>query len=137
MQWNSGKNAGFTSGEPWMMVNPNCTEINAEEQLKDENSVFRFYQQLLKIRKEYIDIIRDGKFNLIDKNNKNIFAYERTLGEKTLLVLCSLSPKKASVKLNAKYLNKSRKLIVSNTDCAPELSNKTVLSPCQCAVYIM
>lgn len=134
VQWDNTQNAGFTTGTPWMMVNPNYTEINAAEQEERENSVLHFYQKTLKTRKKYIDIVRDGEFIEIDENNKNVFAYARRLGEKTLLVLCSLSPKKSTVNVPREYVNSNARLVAANMN-APELCEKTVLAPCQCAVY--
>ena len=52
MQWNAGKNAGFSTGTPWMRVNPNYEDINAEEQIKREDSVFSYYKELIRLRKE-------------------------------------------------------------------------------------
>ena len=61
MQWSSDKNGGFTQGEPWFAVNPNCKEINAKEAIEDKDSVFHYYQKLIRIRKEN-PVFIDGKF---------------------------------------------------------------------------
>lgn len=86
VQWNGEENAGFTSGTPWIPVAKNYQEINAEQALKDENSVFYHYQKLNRLRKEY-DIIVDGDYQLIVEDHRDIFAYVRNgEGEKLLVV---------------------------------------------------
>ena len=69
MQWNKGKNAGFSNQTPWIMVNPNYQTINAEAEMKDTNSIFHTYQKLIQLRKEY-EIITLGKYELIIKMMK-------------------------------------------------------------------
>lgn len=84
------KMQGFTSGQPWLKVNPNYKEINAESQLKDENSIFNYYKKLIKIRKSN-SVVVYGKYNLILEENKEIFAYTRTLENEMLLVICNFT----------------------------------------------
>ena len=64
IQWTKGENAGFTTGTPWVPVNPNYPEINAEAALADENSVFHYYRKLIELRKTY-DVFRRGSFTLL------------------------------------------------------------------------
>ena len=73
IQWTKGENAGFTTGTPWVPVNPNYPEINAEAALADENSVFHYYRKLIELRKTY-DVFRRGTFTLLDPENEKIFA---------------------------------------------------------------
>lgn len=135
MQWDDSANAGFTTGIPWLMVNPNYRQINAAEQGERADSVLNFYRQVLRLRNEWIDLIRDGSFVPVDPKNKNVMAYARRQGGRTLLVLCSLSPKKSSVRLPAEYLKGNCKLLLGNVEQAPELREKTLLQPCQCALF--
>lgn len=88
MQWNDGENAGFTEGKPWMKVNPNYKEINAESQVKDEDSVFSCYRKLIRLRKEY-PVFVDGCFELLLEKDENVFAYTRTNQDSQLLVICN------------------------------------------------
>lgn len=88
MQWDASKNAGFTSGQPWIEVNPNYKTINAQAALEDPDSVFYYYQKLIKLRHEY-PIIVDGVYELLAANHPFIFAYTRTLGNQKLYVLCN------------------------------------------------
>ncbi len=79
MQWSAGANAGFTTGTPWIAVNPNYTEINAEEERKDPDSVYHFYQKLIRLRKTH-PVFVDGKFDLLLPEDERIFAYIRQTG---------------------------------------------------------
>ena len=90
MPWNDGENAGFTTGIPWLALNPNYNKINVADQLKREDSVFHYYQKLIKLRKEY-EIIVYGKYELLLPDDEHIFAYVRTLGNQKLLVVCNFS----------------------------------------------
>ena len=88
MQWDTTEQAGFTTGKPWMKVNPNYTEINAAEQVDCEDSIFNYYRKLLQLRKE-LPVLTDGKFTMLDMDHNQIFAYLRDNGEDKLLVVCN------------------------------------------------
>ena len=88
MQWDTTEQAGFTTGKPWMKVNPNYTEINAAEQVDCEDSIFNYYRKLIQLRKE-LPVLTDGKFTMLDMDHKQIFAYLRDNGEDKLLVVCN------------------------------------------------
>ena len=90
MQWDASKNAGFTTGTPWIAVNPNYKKINVADQLKREDSVFHYYQKLIRLRKEN-EIIVYGNYELLLPEDENIFAYTRTLDNQKLLVVCNFS----------------------------------------------
>ena len=90
MQWDDSKNAGFTTGTPWIDVNPNYSKINAKEQVARENSVFNYYKKLIALRKEY-EIIVYGDYNLLLPEDEDLFVYERSLDGKKLLVACNFS----------------------------------------------
>ena len=87
MQWSGDENGGFTTGEPWFAVNPNYTRINAKEALEDENSVFYYYQKLIRLRKEN-PVFVNGKFELLLPEDERIFAYTRT-DEHTKMLVCT------------------------------------------------
>lgn len=94
MQWDDTQNAGFTFGTPWIGINPNYKEINVAKQEKEPNSVLNFYKKMISIKKEN-DIFTYGKYDLILENNKQIYAYTRTLDEEKVVVICNLSPSEA------------------------------------------
>lgn len=102
-QWNDKENAGFTSGTPWIMVNPNYKEINAEEQMSREDSVFRYFQKLIRLRKEH-EVIVYGTYDLLLPDSKEIYAYTRSLGEKKLLVVCSFFAEQTEFEMPEEFL---------------------------------
>ena len=90
IQWTAGENAGFTTGTPWMPVNPNYTEINAEAALANPNSIFHYYKKLIQLRKTY-DVFRNGAFTLLCPEDEKIFAYTRDTEEEHILVVCNFT----------------------------------------------
>ncbi len=93
MQWDDTANAGFSTGTPWIKVNPNYTEINAEAALADENSVFYYYQKLIRLRHEQ-PIIVYGQFVPLLEDSESIYAYQRVLDGQTLTVACNFTSQK-------------------------------------------
>ena len=102
MQWDAGKNAGFSEGEPWIMVNPNYKEINAAEQLARPDSVFRFYQELIRLRHTH-KLIVYGSYDLILPEDRQLFAYTRTLGDQRLLCVVNLSDEPAACEVPEEF----------------------------------
>ena len=90
MQWTAGENAGFTTGNAWMPINPNYTEINAEAAMADPNSVFHYYRKLIQLRKTY-DVFRSGNFTLLCPEDEKIFAYTRDTEQEHMLVVCNFT----------------------------------------------
>ena len=90
MQWDDSKNAGFTDGTPWINVNPNYKEINAKAAVADPNSVFHYYQELIKLR-HTLPIIVYGKFQGLLDDSETIYAYERHLDGQVLTVACNFT----------------------------------------------
>ncbi|TFC11876.1 alpha-glucosidase [Cryobacterium algoritolerans] len=90
MQWDASAQAGFTTGTPWLPVNPNHTEINAAVDRAAERSVFRFYQRLIALRHES-PVVALGEFTLLEPEHELLFAFTRHLGDETLLVVANAS----------------------------------------------
>ena len=88
MQWSTTPNAGFTTGEPWLTVNPNYREINAEDQIGRDDSVFACYQSLIRLRKE-LPVLVNGSYEPLLEEDEHLFAYRRDDGEHRLLVVCN------------------------------------------------
>lgn len=130
MQWNDGENAGFTKGTPWLRINPNYREIHAESQMNDEDSVFSCYKKLVRLRKEY-DVFVDGDFRLLLADDENIFAYTRTNGDQTLLVLCNFYDTTVSYLLDEDVSD--MELLVSNYRDADETGT---LRPYEARMYL-
>jgi oligo-1,6-glucosidase len=90
MQWDDTENAGFSSGKPWMPVNPNYTKINAREQLRRADSVFCHYKKLIAMRHHY-EVIVYGHYQLLLEDDPDLFVYTRDLDARRLLVVCNFS----------------------------------------------
>jgi oligo-1,6-glucosidase len=90
MQWDETDEAGFTTGVPWMPVNPNYKRINAAAQIGDEDSVYNYYRKLISLRKEY-PIIVNGDFELVGEDNADVFAYLRHWKDQILWVACNFT----------------------------------------------
>ncbi len=88
MQWTAGENAGFTTGTPWLPVNPNHTAVNAEAELADPDSVFAYYQKLIALRKQY-PVFVDGDFTLREEDHPRLLVYERAMPGAQMLVVCN------------------------------------------------
>ena len=90
MQWDDSENAGFTTGDPWLSVNPNHREINAEQAIADPDSVFHHYRRLIDLRHRD-PVVQEGVFDLLAPEDRQVFAFTRTLGERRLLVVANMS----------------------------------------------
>lgn len=133
MQWNAGKNAGFTEGTPWLKVNENYRRINVEDQEKDPGSVLWFYRKLISLRKseEWKDVFVYGDFVPLLEEDENIFAYERTDGKKKAVILANFGKEAAGVKMKGKL----KKILLSNM-CPPKTvgTREVILKSCEVLV---
>ena len=111
MQWDASEHAGFTTGTPWLPVHPNHTEVNAASQYDDPDSVFTHHQRLIALRHED-PVVVDGRFTMLLPDDEQLWAYTRTLGGTTLLVVANLSDEPVDV---------------SDTELAPWLDEEVVL----------
>lgn len=102
MQWDDSAQGGFTSGKPWIRINSNYKEINAVQQLGDPDSVFHYYQKLIRLRKEK-DIIVYGDFEALYRDDDKIFAYTRKLDQKKLLTVCNFSDQNAEMDIPEEF----------------------------------
>ncbi|MGX1927697.1 glycoside hydrolase family 13 protein [Vibrio sp. NH-7] len=93
VQWNDQLNAGFTSGTPWLPVNDNYPEINAEQAVKDEDSIYHHYRRLIALRQgeQYGDVIVYGEHQLLDPQDSEVYAYIRSHQGKSLLTIANFS----------------------------------------------
>ena len=119
MQWTAGEHAGFTSGKPWLPVNPNYRQINAEQALGDPNSVFHYYKKLIALRKTY-PVFRDGEFTLLCPEDAQVFAYRRDTQDEHLLVVCNFSAEEAALDYPADF-DGAQALITNYESEAPML----------------
>ena len=96
MQWNSSANAGFTTGEPWIMVNPNYVSINAEAEERDADSVLKFYQKMIAMRNAS-STLQYGSYTPLWTEHEQIFAYRRELEGETYTIVCNMSGERAKL----------------------------------------
>ncbi|OIB11765.1 glucohydrolase [Streptococcus pneumoniae] len=122
MQWDESKNAGFSTGQPWLAVNPNYEMINVQEALANPDSIFYTYQKLVQIRKENSWLIR-ADFELLDTADK-VFAYIRKDGDRRFLVVANLSNEEQDLTVEGKV----KSVLIENT-LAQEVFEKQILVP--------
>ena len=123
MQWDDSEYAGFSTATPWIMVNPNYTQINAKEQVNREDSVFKYYQKLIRLRHES-DLIVYGTYDLLLADDTDIYAYKRTLGEEKLIVFCNFSENTREVQLPEEFVN--GEILIANYSDASADANLTL-----------
>ena len=119
VQWDDTENAGFTTGTPWIAVNPNYKEINAKAETADENSVFHYYKKLIALRKTH-PVMVYGKYELLLADSNELFAYTRTLEDEgaqsseKLLVVCSFVDHETSFTIPEEFVGAS--CMIANMD---------------------
>ena len=114
MQWNAEENAGFTTGKPWLKINPNYTQINAEAARKDPDSVFHYYQKLIRLRKT-IPEFREGRFWLLPDTDERVFAYTRDTRTGHMLVVCNFSGDEVPFRVPDRYFGSE--YLIGNYGC--------------------
>ncbi len=135
MQWDAGPNAGFTTGTPWIKVNPNYTEINVEQSLADPNSVFYYYRELIQLRKAN-PVIVHGAYDLLLDDDEAIYAFTRTLAHDRLLIILNFTGDTPVFSLPGDLKFSGKALLISNypVDEAQPLRAMT-LRPYEARVY--
>ncbi|MFZ0370816.1 MAG: alpha-glucosidase [Halobacillus sp.] len=135
MQWNDQPKAGFTSGTPWIKINPNYKEINVKDQLGRSDSVLNYYKQMISLKKQY-PLFTYGIYDLLLEEDTQIYAYTRTLESKVALIITNLTSDEADFESN--YSLSSDHLILSNYDTESHEDIKSfTLRPFEARVYIM
>ncbi|WP_239619259.1 glycoside hydrolase family 13 protein [Cohnella mopanensis] len=115
MQWNDSMNGGFSTGKPWINVNPNYKEINVTRDLSDSNSIHRFYQKLIKLRKNNTAMVY-GQFEELQEwaEDQHLYVYTRTLGDNRLLIILNHSDDRSFLQLPSEYQSSVSELLLSN-----------------------
>ena len=126
-QWDDTENAGFTTGKPWLKVNPNYTGLNAAQEERDEDSVLTWYKKMigLRLHSQWSELISEGTFAPAYREEKNLIAYRRRFEGKALLVLCNMQPEERELKLSAAY----RQVLADNYKEAAFTGNTVRLRP--------
>ena len=135
MQWNATSNAGFTTGTPWIKVNPNYPHINAEAALADPNSIFYYYQRLIQLRHQH-PIMVYGTYDLILDGHPAIYAYTRRLDNDRLLIILNFTAGTPTFEIPAHLSFSGQELLIGNyvVDDAEDLHRFT-LRPYEARVY--
>ena len=132
-QWNDGENAGFTTGKPWIKVNPRYTEINYEADRKSPDSVFAYYQKLIAMRKENPAIL-DGDLQFILEDHPQLVIYTRQCARQKLLVIANFSNDAVTEALPEAITGRKWSRLLCNYDTAPTVETQ-VWKPWQAEIY--
>ena len=135
VQWDASENAGFSSGIPWIKVNPNYPAINAKQALADPQSIFYYYQKLIRLRKDN-PIIVYGRYDLILESHREIYAFTRTLEDDRLLVILNFTKNKPVFALPSSVPFSDNELLIGNYTADPiEDIRLLTLRPYEARVY--
>jgi len=135
MQWDASERAGFTTGTPWIKVNPNYKEINVAAALADSNSIFHYYKKLIQLRKEN-PVIVYGTYDLILDSHEEIYAFTRTLKEERLIVILNFSKNSPVFHLPENTVFSSMELLINNYEVdSNEDIHEIALRPYEARVY--
>ncbi|MGL4897935.1 MAG: alpha-glucosidase C-terminal domain-containing protein, partial [Cetobacterium sp.] len=123
----------FTTGNPWLKVNSNYKNINVQNQIKDENSIYNHYKKLISLKKSSKTLIH-GEFKLVLEDDKHIFAYLRELDNERYLILSNLSENEK--KLNLSEFNiKNEDIVLSNYKIIEKDLKEFIVRPFESVVY--
>lgn len=131
MQWNSQPEAGFTTGTPWLGVNPNYADINVAESLKDPNSIYHFYKEMIALRRDNEALIY-GSYELVLPLHKEVYAYKRQGESETYLIVVNVFNDSAEVDLTPFDL---KELVLTNYEVPNSLEKDIQLRPYEARLY--
>lgn len=137
MQWDDSAYAGFSDVEPWIMVNPNYTRINAKAELEDLNSVYYYYKKLIGLRRfsQWKEIIVYGDYKLLSPDDEKVFSFVRTYEGRKLLVICNLSSEEVRYQIPAEINTSTSEILIGNLEDGTKLKQVMELKPWQAAVW--
>ncbi|WP_461606975.1 alpha,alpha-phosphotrehalase [Aeromonas rivipollensis] len=136
MQWSSAPNAGFTNGTPWLRPAANYPEINAEVALADQNSVFWHYRDLIRLRKDH-PIFTQGDYQELLAGHPQIWAYSRSAGGQTLLVVSNFYGEPMTFELPAELAGGEGRLLLGNYPDSPARPQSCELRPYESLIWLM
>lgn len=137
MHWSAAPNAGFTSGVPWFAVNPNYETINVEEAVQDPDSIFHYYKKLIHLRKTN-DCLVYGRYEILEPDHAEIYAYTRTMGNDKLLVALNFFDGTPVLELSEELADAAKQLLISNYEVHGENGAREIrLRPYEARVYRM
>ena len=131
MQWDASENAGFTTGNPWLPLNPNYAEINTQAEEADENSVLNHFKKLTALRKN-ADALIYGDYELLIPEHPQVYAYTRSLGDEQFLIVLNFSQEQTSVELEG--LSSFSELKINNYSNLKKTAKTLSLAPYQAVI---
>jgi oligo-1,6-glucosidase len=135
MQWDDTENAGFTTGSPWITVNPNHTEINAQAEIADDDSVFHHYRRLIELRRTE-PAVAHGDFHMLLADHDQVYAFTRRYGTTELLVLANFSGEPVTIEVpNADRWQAAEPVLANYPVDTMEDLRQLTLRPFEARVY--
>jgi oligo-1,6-glucosidase len=131
MQWTPGANAGFSTQAPWIRVNPDHATINVEAAEKDADSVLQYFRRMVQLRRRE-PVLVYGAYQLLDRDNAEVFAYTRSLDGRTVMVALSFSTSGGRTAMPAGYT--AGRILLNNVSASPLRVTGLVLAPYQAVV---
>ena len=132
MQWSASPNAGFTTGTPWLKVNPNHVAINVEADMTDPRSIFHYYRRLIALRREH-PVVVYGRYDMIEDTDPWVYAFTRGLDEERLLVVANFAGEER--RFRSPLLRGDEALLIANYDAADGRDGVAPLRPYEARVY--
>lgn len=143
MQWDGTRNAGFTTGTPWIKVDERYPQINVQAQLEDPNSIYHHYRKLIHLRKT-VQVLTDGSYQRLDEAHPQVYAYQRSNEEETLIVISNFSEQDTQFRIPDSFYSRLKnqaldaaELLIGNTQHAPELKQVISLTPYASYMWIV
>ncbi|NII82139.1 oligo-1,6-glucosidase [Pedobacter sp. SG908] len=133
-QWDASENAGFTTGQPWIKVNPNYKEVNAQREERDPNSVLAYFKKVVALRKSSPALIY-GSYKVYDIDHPQVYCYLRSQGNEKILVVLNFSNHNVNYPIDKGINTSLSKLVLSNYKTAEIKGHKIDLLPWQSVVY--
>ncbi|WP_226641855.1 glycoside hydrolase family 13 protein [Mesobacillus subterraneus] len=135
-QWDESEHGGFTTGIPWIQVNPNYKEINANQAVADEKSIYHYYRKLIQLRKEQ-PVIVHGRYDILVSDDEKIYVYTRTFESQKLLVLLNFSDEEQSFGVPLELQGKKSEILISNYEASEGYGAEVSLRPYEAIVYLI
>ncbi len=143
MQWDNTRNAGFTTGTPWIKVDERYPHINVQSQLEDPNSIYNHYRKLIHLRKT-VQVITDGDYQRLDEAHPQVYAYQRSNEQETLVVISNFSGQDVQFRIPDSFYSSldnqagvAAELLIGNTQHAPQLNQVVSLTPYASYMWIV
>lgn len=136
MQWDASENAGFTTGTPWIKINPNYQEINVEQALQDPDSVFHYYQKLIQLRKDNLVMVY-GDYTDLSAGDEHLYVYQRQLNGERWLIILNHSDEERDFALPSGFDDSKKQLLLANYASIREDESlaTTMLRPHEARIY--